>query len=161
MLRLLLLLRLPFLVWWLTSHAPTRYAAYYRGRTAEMIDAGLEIAPSRHARALDVRARAQEAVEAVMDRNGVTALITPGATGVAPRGLVSTGDAGMQAVWSLLGWPTLSLPTALLGGLPVGIQLVGLPARDEQLMRVGDSVCRWPRAAMARWGAHGVGTAAY
>ena len=118
-----------------------------------MIDAGLEISPSRHARALDVRARAQEAAATLMARNGVTALITPGATGVAPRGLATTGDAGMHAVWSLLGWPTLSLPTALLGGLPVGIQLVGLPERDEALMRVGGSLSPvvtpspWPAAA--------------
>ena len=92
-----------------------RYAAYYRGRTAEDIDRGLATPAEVYQAALAMRMRAAEPVEVAMGRaGGVGALLTPAATSVAPAGLVWTGDAGMQQIWSFLGWPVLGMPRCAL-----------------------------------------------
>jgi Asp-tRNA(Asn)/Glu-tRNA(Gln) amidotransferase A subunit family amidase len=64
------------------------------------------------------------------------AIITPSARGVAPEGIQATGDPVFCSLWTLVGFPALNLP--LLGnadGLPIGVQLVGAPGRDEKLLR--------------------------
>jgi Asp-tRNA(Asn)/Glu-tRNA(Gln) amidotransferase A subunit family amidase len=75
-------------------------------------------------------------------------MICPASIGPAPR-LDNQGvDSGVQhttglpsynAVTSLLGAPTITLPLLAVGGLPVGIQLVGQQHTDDRL------------AGMARW----------
>ena len=55
---------------------------------------------------------------------------------MAPRGLEATGDPVFCSFWTLTGLPSLNLP--LLAddeGLPIGVQLVGAPGRDEKLLR--------------------------
>jgi Asp-tRNA(Asn)/Glu-tRNA(Gln) amidotransferase A subunit family amidase len=64
------------------------------------------------------------------------AILTPAATGIAPKGLESTGDPSFCSLWTLTGLPAISLP--LLqgeGGLPLGVQLVGPMNRDARLLR--------------------------
>jgi Asp-tRNA(Asn)/Glu-tRNA(Gln) amidotransferase A subunit family amidase len=62
-------------------------------------------------------------------------VLTSSALGPAPRGLESTGTAAFNKAWSLLGWPCIHLPTALSeDGLPVGVQLVGKPGTDRELI---------------------------
>lgn len=64
------------------------------------------------------------------------AILTPAATGVAPKGLESTGDPAFCSLWTLTGLPAVSLPL-LQGenGLPLGVQLVGPMNRDARLLR--------------------------
>ena len=53
-------------------------------------------------------------------------VITPSSSGVADKGLKSTGSADFQKIWTYMGLPAISLP--LLTGendLPLGVQLVG------------------------------------
>jgi Asp-tRNA(Asn)/Glu-tRNA(Gln) amidotransferase A subunit family amidase len=63
------------------------------------------------------------------------AMLAPAAPGEAPAGLGYTGNPVFNRMWTLLGVPCVTLP-ALWGesGLPTGIQLVGRPGRDAQLM---------------------------
>jgi Asp-tRNA(Asn)/Glu-tRNA(Gln) amidotransferase A subunit family amidase len=62
-------------------------------------------------------------------------LITPAAFGGAPEGLASTGDPSMNTVWSGLGTPALTIPAGLSSkGLPLGLQLVAKPGKDESLI---------------------------
>jgi Asp-tRNA(Asn)/Glu-tRNA(Gln) amidotransferase A subunit family amidase len=64
------------------------------------------------------------------------AIITLSARGVAPPGIEATGDPVFCTFWTLTGMPSLNLP--LLAddeGLPIGVQLVGAPGRDEKLFR--------------------------
>jgi len=71
---------------------------------------------------------------------GLDALITPGAPGAAPEGLESTGSPVMQAPWTVVGVPTINLPTGLSKtGLPLGTQLVGHPRTEDRLL----AVARW------------------
>jgi Asp-tRNA(Asn)/Glu-tRNA(Gln) amidotransferase A subunit family amidase len=62
-------------------------------------------------------------------------VLTSSALGPAPPGLDSTGTAAFNKAWSLLGWPCIHLPTALSqDGLPLGVQLVGKPGADSELI---------------------------
>jgi Asp-tRNA(Asn)/Glu-tRNA(Gln) amidotransferase A subunit family amidase len=64
------------------------------------------------------------------------AIITLSARGVAPQGLDATGDPVFCTLWTLTGFPSLNLPVlADPDGLPIGVQLVGSPGRDERLLR--------------------------
>jgi len=68
------------------------------------------------------------------------AILTPPAFGTAPAGLESTGDPALCALWTLCGMPALSVPLLQgANGLPLGVQLVGAPHRDAQLLRTA----RW------------------
>ncbi len=47
----------------------------------------------------------------------------------------STGNSSFQAPWSLLGTPSISLPTGMsAAGLPIGLQLVGRRGHDRALL---------------------------
>ncbi|MCW2874834.1 amidase family protein, partial [Actinacidiphila oryziradicis] len=64
--------------------------------------------------------------------------LAPSATGPAPRGLSSTGSGVMCLPWSGAGLPSLTLPAgAARNGLPLGLQCVGLPGADEELLARG------------------------
>jgi len=64
------------------------------------------------------------------------AILTPSATGEAPKDLKSTGDPIFCTVWTYCGMPSISLPL-LQGknGMPVGVQLVSSLFDDERLFR--------------------------
>lgn len=68
------------------------------------------------------------------------AALTPSATGEAPAGLESTGDAIFCTIWTLCGTPAINLPV-LQGpnGLPLGVQLVSHKGDDARLLRTA----RW------------------
>jgi Asp-tRNA(Asn)/Glu-tRNA(Gln) amidotransferase A subunit family amidase len=64
------------------------------------------------------------------------AIITLSARGPAPQGLGATGDPVFCSLWTLVGFPALNVPLLESAeGLPIGVQLVGAPGRDERLLR--------------------------
>ncbi|MHC8944336.1 amidase [Advenella incenata] len=68
-------------------------------------------------------------------------ILTPSAKGAAPRGLKSTGESTFNRIWTLLGWPAIHLPTAQSPeGLPLGVQLIGKPGADRQLLLNADQI---------------------
>jgi Asp-tRNA(Asn)/Glu-tRNA(Gln) amidotransferase A subunit family amidase len=74
------------------------------------------------------------------------AIITPAATGAAPKGLASTGDPSFCTLWTLCGMPAVSLPLLQSAtGLPIGVQLVGPRLGDARLLRTA----RWIAARVA------------
>jgi aspartyl-tRNA(Asn)/glutamyl-tRNA(Gln) amidotransferase subunit A len=68
---------------------------------------------------------------------GFDALLLPTATDVAPLP-ETTGDPSLQAPFTLVGFPSISLPSGVLadGNLPFAIQLVGAPDQDARLLAV-------------------------
>ncbi|MDF0546150.1 amidase [Sphingobium sp. H39-3-25] len=65
----------------------------------------------------------------------VDLLLLPGAPGVAPLGLGSTGDPAFQRIWTALGVPCLGFPGAWTqDGLPLGLQMIGPRGQDRQLL---------------------------
>ena len=66
------------------------------------------------------------------------AVITPPAPAAAPRGLASTGDPSCCTLFSLIGFPALTLPIGRnAGGLPLGMQLATTSSDDGRLLSVG------------------------
>jgi amidase len=107
----------------------------------ELVAEGERVEPAREREARERAARCRLQLGARCA--GVDALLTPSAIGEAPRGLASTGDPAFNRIWTLLGTPCLSLPAARgPAGMPVGIQLVGLPGADAALLDVGEWVER-------------------
>ena len=68
----------------------------------------------------------------------VDALLMAVAPTPAPKGLASTGDASLLACWSYMGFPAITVNAGLSDeNLPLGLQLVGAPKTDYELMRLG------------------------
>jgi Asp-tRNA(Asn)/Glu-tRNA(Gln) amidotransferase A subunit family amidase len=59
-------------------------------------------------------------------------LLTPSASGAAPVGLGSTGEATFNRLWTLLGTPCVNVPgLADPSGLPLGVQVIARFGRDR------------------------------
>ena len=90
----------------------------------DAIARGLKYSGKEYADAIDFMKQSYESYKEVFeDYHGI---ITPSSSGIADKGLKSTGSADFQKVWTYLGLPAISLP--LLTGendLPLGVQLVG------------------------------------
>jgi amidase len=62
-------------------------------------------------------------------------LLAPCVLGEAPRGLATTGDPSMQAMWTALHTPSITIPTHRgPHNLPVGVQLVAQRYDDDRLL---------------------------
>jgi Asp-tRNA(Asn)/Glu-tRNA(Gln) amidotransferase A subunit family amidase len=112
-----------------------RHGHLHRERTAATIRQGQAITPADYYRALRGRADFRDRLLGTMADEGVDAWITPAATGPAPHGLDGTGDGIMCPPWSTTGLPALCVPAGrAAGGLPLGLQIVGRPGADEELL---------------------------
>jgi Asp-tRNA(Asn)/Glu-tRNA(Gln) amidotransferase A subunit family amidase len=111
-----------------------------RGRMSAKLNAALDegrtIGDAAYADALVRRA---EIIAALTDwLAGFDAVLTPPAPGAAPPDLTQTGDPACCTLWSLAGFPALSLPIALApNGLPLGMQLASPALHDQRLLSVG------------------------
>jgi Asp-tRNA(Asn)/Glu-tRNA(Gln) amidotransferase A subunit family amidase len=78
------------------------------------------------------------------------AVVAPSATGEAPAFGPGTGDAIFCKIWTLAGLPCVTLPL-LVGenGLPIGVQLIGAPEKDDRLMRTAHWLQKHLAAAAA------------
>jgi len=110
------------------AHAD-RYGPHIRA----LVEAGLLIPAASYLEAQRVRSDLRERVLPLLRR--YDALLVPAAAGPAPHGLDSTGNPAFNAPWTMFGLPAISLYAGTDGdGLPLGIQLVGRPGADEQLL---------------------------
>ncbi|AWT59786.1 MAG: Glutamyl-tRNA(Gln) amidotransferase subunit A [Candidatus Moanabacter tarae] len=117
------------------------YGVSYGPKTADLINKGMLISDERHKELLGKKKENCQRLEDLMDQNGVDFWIAPSATGPAPEGLESTGDATMNLPWTHCGMPVISVPIEVGGeGLPQGIQLVGRIGCDESLVEFVKSV---------------------
>ncbi len=112
-----------------TMHAG-KPAANAWGRSAELIPATYYIQARR------IRTWLTEMLTLMYGE--VDALLMAVAPTPAPKGLTSTGDASLLACWSYLGFPAITVNAGVSDeNLPLGLQLVGAPAEDYELMRLG------------------------
>ena len=100
---------------------------------ANLIREGLQITDNRYNEANKYietcRARMSEVYETT------PVFLVPAATGPAPFSLASTGDPRMNAPWTALGTPAISIPMAVAGALPLGLQLTADRGDDRRLLR--------------------------
>ena len=134
------------------EHAP-RQAVHRSVMSAALnaaIDEGLAISRDDYRSALARRAALAElALDLFEDCDALASLPAPGA---APARLDVTGDPSFCTLWSLVGFPALTIPTGLSdGGLPYGMQLAGSAGGDDRLLRVAS----WCEAAIGFNGSPG------
>jgi Asp-tRNA(Asn)/Glu-tRNA(Gln) amidotransferase A subunit family amidase len=99
------------------------------------IEGGRSVLAHEYVRAL---ARIQPVHESFLElfEQRYDAILTPAATGTAPKGLESTGNPVFCALWTYCGMPALSVPLMQgSNGLPLGVQLVGPRDGDARLLR--------------------------
>ncbi len=100
---------------------------------AAILDRAAKIPAERYEQALATAHTARAQLETLFARHDV--LLTASAPGEAPAGLGFTGDPVFNRVWTLLHVPCVSIPAARgPKGLPVGVQLVGRPGKDQRLL---------------------------
>jgi Asp-tRNA(Asn)/Glu-tRNA(Gln) amidotransferase A subunit family amidase len=100
-------------------------------RIRGFVERARTITPDRYAGLLSRREAMRQAVREAAA--GADALITLSASGVAPPGHAHTGSRTFLAYWSGLGFPTFSLPLLSVGGLPLGVQWMGVDGQDGAL----------------------------
>ena len=104
-----------------------------------LLQSGRDCSEADYRHALAQAGEGRRTVGALMQ--GLDALLVPAAPGEAPAGLAATGDPVFSRVWTLLGLPCVNVP-GLHGpqGLPIGVQLVGHPQRERELLAVAASL---------------------
>lgn len=102
---------------------------------ADLVRDGLEISDERYAAAQRYIAACRLEAAEVFRQTPI--VLVPAATGPAPRGLEHTGDPRMNAPWTALGTPALSIPLPVEDGLPLGLQLVGAHDADASVLQAG------------------------
>jgi Asp-tRNA(Asn)/Glu-tRNA(Gln) amidotransferase A subunit family amidase len=112
-----------------------RYESLYREQSAALIHRGMTFSEQDWTSAQPGREKLRRELTATMAEAGVDLWIAPAATGTAPKGLESTGDAIMNLPWTHCGLPALNLPSGKdQTGLPFGLQLIGKWHEDEVLL---------------------------
>ncbi len=102
------------------------------------IENGLKISRDDYVAALRRIDECRALLPAVFEKLDV--LLVPCVPGEAPKGLAATGDPNMQAIWTTLHMPAMTLPTDRgPNNLPVGIQLVAQRYDDDRLF----ACARW------------------
>lgn len=128
------------------ARAFRRYAEQHPDKLSPALRAFIAEGRDNEAGYEEARAIAKEARRTLARlMTDVDALVMPAATGEAPLGLDSTGDATFSLFWSLLGPPCATIPAAVgESGLPIGVQFIGRTGQDEALL----SLVEWAAARL-------------
>ena len=102
-------------------------------RLAELVRRGLEIAEGEYEGAREQVERTRLELSRIFWE--YPAIVSAAAMGAAPCGLGSTGDPGVNAPWTALGVPAISVPLMVSGG-PLGLQINGAWGRDDAVVTV-------------------------
>ena len=99
------------------------------------IDEGLGISDRDYALALGAAGEIRKRASDLFEHCDVVASLP--APGVAPASLDTTGDPSFCTLWSLTGFPSITIPTGLsAAGLPFGLQLAARAGAEDHLLRV-------------------------
>jgi len=100
---------------------------------ANMIRDGLKISDEKYAEIRKTIADGRVRFAEIFKSTPV--ILTPAAPGPAPLGLSTTGDPRMNAPWTALGTPAMSMPMPVGDGLPLGLQLSADVGQDATVLR--------------------------
>jgi len=95
---------------------------------ANLIRDGLKISDEKYAEVRKTIADGHARLTEIFKSTPV--ILTPAAPGPAPLGLSTTGDPRMNAPWTALGTPAMSMPMPVGDGLPLGLQLAADVGQD-------------------------------
>jgi len=118
--------------------------AAYQPRLRAFIQVGELVPAAVYLAAQRVRRQARQLIGGLF--SGVDCLLLPSQPDVAPA-FGTDVAAALQAPWSLLGLPAMSVPSGLSAdALPLGVQLVGRPFREDQLL----AAARWCEGVLGK-----------
>src|SRR3984893_8856963 len=100
---------------------------------ATLVRNGLKISTARYEEATRFVSDSRVRMAEIFKSTPVS--LTPAATGPAPFGLSTTGDPAMNAPWSALGTPAISIPMPVASGLPLGLQMTADLRQESRLLR--------------------------
>jgi aspartyl-tRNA(Asn)/glutamyl-tRNA(Gln) amidotransferase subunit A len=104
----------------------------YQPEIRKLIEEGLACPAAKYAECKNHQQQLRCDMEACM--KGVDALLAPATTEPAPD-IRTTGDPAFNSPWSYTGLPVVSMPSGhAVDGLPLAIQLVGLPWSEAKLL---------------------------
>jgi len=105
----------------------------------DLLARGRDTAVDEYRAALAVRDEARTRILELLDHADV--ILSPAAPGPAPHGLDSTGTPVLSRPWQLLGLPVVTVPGHRdPDGMPLGLQLIGHPARVGRLLGIARQV---------------------
>jgi Asp-tRNA(Asn)/Glu-tRNA(Gln) amidotransferase A subunit family amidase len=99
---------------------------------ADLVEKGLKMPVERYERALQQVKEGQSRLSELYRTTPV--ILVPAAPGAAPRGLSFTGDPRINAPWTGLGTPAVSIPMPVTG-LPLGLQVTADRGQDARVLR--------------------------
>jgi Asp-tRNA(Asn)/Glu-tRNA(Gln) amidotransferase A subunit family amidase len=108
----------------------------YGDRLADMADLvreGLQIPAARYDDAMRYVVDCRSKVAEIYKSTPI--ILVPAAVGAAPLGLGSTGDSRMNAPWTALGTPAVTIPRPVGNALPLGLQLTADHGQDARVLR--------------------------
>jgi Asp-tRNA(Asn)/Glu-tRNA(Gln) amidotransferase A subunit family amidase len=105
----------------------------------DLLTAGQRMTLEEYASAQQTIASIRQEVFALLATND--AILGPAALGAAPVGIEATGSPVLSRPWQALGFPAITIPGLRDDtGMPLGIQLIGLPGREERLFTIAESI---------------------
>lgn len=109
---------------------------------AELLGNGAQTSDETYRAALVRCSTSRTRLEQLLDnQDGV--IVGPAALGPPPRGLEATGSPDMSRPWQAMGLPVVTVPGARTPeGMPLGIQVIGVPGREDQVLEVARTLER-------------------
>jgi len=111
------------------------HADHMTARIKDYILRGREIDLGVYEKALTARQDMIDELQKLL--NGGLAIM-PSASGVAPLSVDGTGPRDPQRLWTLVGFPSASIPTTTSNGLPLGVQVIAPPSHDHETIKIAD-----------------------
>jgi len=109
------------------------YGSRLGAELVDLVQKGLQVSVERYDEARRYIAECKARVAEMYKATPV--MLSPAATGPAPLGLASTGDPRMNAPWTAMGTPAISIPIPVASGLPLGLQLTADHGQDARVLR--------------------------
>jgi Asp-tRNA(Asn)/Glu-tRNA(Gln) amidotransferase A subunit family amidase len=109
------------------------YGSRLGAELVDLVQKGLQVSVERYDEARRYIAECKARVAEMYKATPV--ILSPAATGPAPLGIASTGDPRMNAPWTAMGTPAISIPIPVASGLPLGLQLTADHGQDARVLR--------------------------